>query len=272
MTHLILVHNGDYSNFYSKLYSLFHTPDFLNSPFAGNSLIQLDLCLSSSKVTDNICASFIKILCSHTLRAPSHTINGCLAIVHNVLIRHPPLQSMIGLRQTASLDSDQQQPDPFNPIEMNPEKTNARESSLWEISTLTSHFLPSISKLALTFSMLKSDLSIWDIRKYVTLSHKEFFVTNLLEYRKTKELPFEYLQSESYLSLPPQLTQYVPSGRLWKSGSTILDNGTVSVIPSISKLKRESSSSMSDHPNADSHEQSLEKRISIVCSPYEPLF
>jgi U3 small nucleolar RNA-associated protein 19 len=38
--------------------------------------------------------------------------------------------------------------DPFDPEETDPLKTNALESSLWELETVQSHYHPNISKLA----------------------------------------------------------------------------------------------------------------------------
>jgi U3 small nucleolar RNA-associated protein 19 len=49
-------------------------------------------------------------------------------------------------------DSSDEYTDPFNNLEKDPLKTNAIDSSLWEMETLQSHYHPNVATLAKIFS------------------------------------------------------------------------------------------------------------------------
>ena len=79
----------------------------------------------------NLVASFAKRLARLALWIPQH--DQCLIITffHNLIIRHPTMQGMVDRPQTGSPSSSLE--DTYLPDERDPNKSNAIESSLWEI-------------------------------------------------------------------------------------------------------------------------------------------
>lgn len=133
-------HNLDYPEFYRKLYALF-TPSLFHSRYLARFLRLSDLFLSSTYhpfllvVADKrylpaaLVASFIKRLSRLSLSAPPQGIVAIIPMVYNLLKRHPSCMQIIH-RPDALPGS----PDPFNPEELDPLRTGALESSLWELA------------------------------------------------------------------------------------------------------------------------------------------
>ena len=78
----------------------------------------------------NLVASFAKRLARLALWIPQHDQCLIITFIHNLIIRHPTMQVMIDRPQTGSTSSHD---DTYLPDELDPNKTNAIESSLWEI-------------------------------------------------------------------------------------------------------------------------------------------
>lgn len=153
---LMMKCNLEYPSFYKKLYSLLE-PDILLSKYRSRLLFWTDLFLTSTHISSHIVASFIKRLSRLTLTASPDTILILIPFIGNLFIRHPNLVSMIRSNSSESMDCD-----PFNNKEADPEKTNAIESSLWEIKTLQNHWFPEVSRMA---SFINKDLPKreWDL-------------------------------------------------------------------------------------------------------------
>lgn len=78
----------------------------------------------------NLIASFAKRLARLSLLVPQH--DQCLVItfIYNLIIRHPTIRVMIDRKQSSSISI---KADVYLAEELDPNKTNAIESSLWEI-------------------------------------------------------------------------------------------------------------------------------------------
>ncbi|EPQ30749.1 uncharacterized protein PFL1_01650 [Pseudozyma flocculosa PF-1] len=133
---LVTRHNLDYPQFYQRLYALLDA-SVLHMRYRSRFLRLLDVFLSSTHLSAALVASFAKRLSRLSLRAPPAAIASVLPFVWNLLKRHPRCLGMIH----KEWDNDRLNigpagvADPFDPDETDPLKTNAIESSLWELAT-----------------------------------------------------------------------------------------------------------------------------------------
>ncbi|KAF8609790.1 CBF-domain-containing protein, partial [Ceratobasidium sp. AG-I] len=143
---LIKDYNLDFPDFYTRLYA-FLTRDVMHLKYRARFFRLTDIFLSSTHLPVTILASFIKRLSRLSLSAPPAAIVMIIPFVYNILKRHPALMVMIH-----RVDEDSPEIDPFNETELSPLRTNALESSLWELVSHRDHYLSSVSTLAKIFS------------------------------------------------------------------------------------------------------------------------
>ncbi|KAI9756170.1 MAG: hypothetical protein M4579_003983 [Chaenotheca gracillima] len=149
--YLIQEKNLDYPLFYQKLYSLLDAST-LHSRHRSRFFRLMDTFLSSTHLPAAMVASFIKRLSRLTLHAPPAGIVTVIPWVYNLLKKHPTCTFMIhrdieSEEQLEKLDEEGMH-DPFDVAEMDPMRTNAIDSSLWELVMLQSHFHPNVATLA----------------------------------------------------------------------------------------------------------------------------
>jgi U3 small nucleolar RNA-associated protein 19 len=128
----------------------------------------MDSSLKSSHLPAYLAAAFAKKLARLSLSAPPA---GCLlviAMVHNLLRRHPAINCLVH-RDTRNTNTSGRETntikvvdgrlgrDPFLASEPDTAKCNALESSLWEIETLRSHYCPAVSRFVVS---LETDLTV----------------------------------------------------------------------------------------------------------------
>ncbi|KTW31440.1 hypothetical protein T552_00082 [Pneumocystis carinii B80] len=140
--YLIQNHNLDYPNFYTKLYTLFDE-NLFHIRYRGRFIKLVDLFLSSTHLPAIIVASFIKKMSRLSLSANPGGIIMIIPLVYNFLKRHPTCMVLIHRTSVNSIFND-----PFLDQELDPSKTRALDSSLWELYTLVDHYYPSVSTLA----------------------------------------------------------------------------------------------------------------------------
>ncbi|KAG5359745.1 hypothetical protein CJU90_5585 [Yarrowia sp. C11] len=133
--------NLEYPDFYTKLYALLDE-QVLYASYRSRFFRLLDVFLSSSHLAGAIVASFVKRCSRLALTAPPAAVVTVYPFVYNQLKRHPACMTLL------QRHVDGEYEDPFDPEETDPLKTNALESSLWELETVQSHYHPNISKLA----------------------------------------------------------------------------------------------------------------------------
>lgn len=138
-------YNLEYNDFYTKLYSLI-TTNLLYSRYRSRFFRLLDLFLSSTHLSGNLLASFIKKFSRLSLEANSPSIVIIIPFIYNLMKRHPTCMIMLHNNE----DYDEYN-DVYNFEEKDPMKTGAMKSSLWELETLMSHYHPNISTLARIF-------------------------------------------------------------------------------------------------------------------------
>ena len=78
----------------------------------------------------NLVASFAKRLARLALLVPQHDQRLIITFISNLVIRHPSIRVMVDRPETQPSSPTE---DPYSAEERDPNKTNAIESSLWEI-------------------------------------------------------------------------------------------------------------------------------------------
>ena len=144
--YLIQHKNLDYPQFYLKLYSLLDA-NILHSKHRSRFFRLLDKFLASTHLPAALVASFIKRLSRLTLHAPPSSIVVVVPWIYNLLKSHPYCTFMIHRNGDVEQDEDGWG-DPFRMDEPDPMRTDALESSLWEIQTLQSHYHPNVATIA----------------------------------------------------------------------------------------------------------------------------
>lgn len=141
--YLIQEKNLDYPQFYHKLYSLLDA-DLLHSKHRSRFFRLLNTFLCSTHLPAALVASFIKRLSRLALNAPPSAIVVIVPFIYNFFKSHPTCTFMMH-RASGKQGGEE---DPFDPAEPDPTRTNALESSIWEIDTLQSHYHPNVAAIA----------------------------------------------------------------------------------------------------------------------------
>lgn len=144
---LIVHHNLDYPDFYTRLYALLDA-SVLHTRYRSRFMRMLDTFLSSMLLPVAIVASFAKRLSRLSLRATPAALVEIIPFIWNMLKHHPSCMQMIhrdwdGDHLALGPSGVQ---DPFDSHEPNPLFTHALESSLWEISTFGAYHLSQSSQ------------------------------------------------------------------------------------------------------------------------------
>ncbi|XP_050363992.1 protein NUCLEOLAR COMPLEX ASSOCIATED 4 isoform X2 [Argentina anserina] len=144
----------------------------------------LDSCLKSPLLPAYLAAAFAKKLSRLSLSVPPSGALVIIALIHNLLQRHPSInclvnrvqqgdqetvkvdpeaevstQEGVGANVTDSTDQSLWKPviDPFDNEQSDPKKSNAMRSSLWEIDTLRHHYCPHVARFVVS---LENDLTV----------------------------------------------------------------------------------------------------------------
>lgn len=168
---LIREKNLDYPAFYLKLYSLLDA-DLLHSKHRSRFFRLLNTFLASSHLPASLVASFIKRLARLALHAPPTAIVAIVPWMYNLFKNHPTttflMHHAIHDQEFKNDVETQGMDDPFDPQEPDPTRTDAIESSLWEIVTLQSHYHPNVAAIARIISeqFTKQAYSLEDFLDY----------------------------------------------------------------------------------------------------------
>ncbi|XP_050363990.1 protein NUCLEOLAR COMPLEX ASSOCIATED 4 isoform X1 [Argentina anserina] len=173
----------EYPNFYEKLYALL-IPSIFMAKHRSKFFQLLDSCLKSPLLPAYLAAAFAKKLSRLSLSVPPSGALVIIALIHNLLQRHPSInclvnrvqqgdqetvkvdpeaevstQEGVGANVTDSTDQSLWKPviDPFDNEQSDPKKSNAMRSSLWEIDTLRHHYCPHVARFVVS---LENDLTV----------------------------------------------------------------------------------------------------------------
>lgn len=213
---LMTQHGLEYPNFYEKLYALL-APSIFMAKHRAKFFQLLDSCLKSPLLPAYLAAAFAKKLSRLSLSVPPSGALVIIALIHNLLRRHPSINCLVhqedgdpndnskaGDRVSKADDSasctdiSHKRPgiDHFNNEESNPIKSNAMRSSLWEIDTLRHHYCPPVSRFVLS---LENDLTVrsktteMDIRDFSSGSYATIFGDEIR--RRVKQVPLAFYKA-----------------------------------------------------------------------------
>ncbi|KAF2302596.1 hypothetical protein GH714_038972 [Hevea brasiliensis] len=191
----------------------------------------LDTCLKSTLLPAYLAAAFTKKLSRLSLSVPPSGAVVIIALIHNLLRRHPSINCLVHREndnENAADNSDVKGEnarnandsrtgsgtsaenlcvDHFNNEESNPAKSNALKSSLWEIDTLRHHYCPPVSRFV---DSLKNDLTIRDkttevnIKDFSSSSYSTIFGEELR--RRVKQVPLAFYKATPSLLFSDDFT------------------------------------------------------------------
>ncbi|CAL5430645.1 unnamed protein product [Camellia sinensis] len=180
---LMTQHGLEYPNFYEKLFALL-VPSIFMAKHRAKFFELLDSCLKSPLLPAYLAAAFAKKLSRLSLSVPPSGALVIIALIHNLLRRHPSINCLVHrengdgtsrdnsrvedgetedsctkpeISTEPEISSKKSGIDHFNNEESNPVKTDAMRSSLWEIDTLRHHYCPPVSRFVLS---LENDLTV----------------------------------------------------------------------------------------------------------------
>ncbi|KAI5480438.1 ribosome biogenesis protein NOC4 [Pseudohyphozyma bogoriensis] len=188
---LISKHNLDYPDFFTKLYALLDR-HVLHVRYRARFFRLLETFMSSSHLPATLVAAFIKRMSRLSLSAPPAGIVTVIPFVYNLLKMHPSCMPLIHrpAKEEDEDEAEQQQrlieTDPFDPLAIDPLKSHALESSLWELATLRSHYLSSVSGLAKIFNEVMSKQN-YAMEDFLDHSYSTMFESEMT--RKIKNAP-----------------------------------------------------------------------------------
>lgn len=216
---LMTQHGIEYPNFYNKLYALLE-PTIFMAKHRGKFFQLLDSCLKSSLLPAYLAAAFCKKLSRLALRVPPAGALVTVALVHNLLQRHPSINCLIHWEggigtgrgnsgeenenmENAEKCNDVQELfdrkggfDHFKNEESDPKDTYAMRSSLWEIDSLRCHYCPPVSRFVLS---LENDLAVRAraleiaVKDFSSGSYATIFNNEIR--RRVKQVPLAFYKS-----------------------------------------------------------------------------
>jgi U3 small nucleolar RNA-associated protein 19 len=181
---MIKDHNLNYPNIFAKLYSMFE-PEIFHTKYKARLFYLSDWFLSSTHLPENLVAAFVKRLARLALIAPSEDVIIICMFIGNLIFRHPGLKCLLNHPTGGSASTD-----PYIMEERDPIKSNAINSSLWEIQTLQQHALPNVATAA---RFINSPLPTveWDLGQVLDSTGDDIFDKELKKHSKFIALAFD---------------------------------------------------------------------------------
>ena len=159
---LITQYDLEYPNFYKQLYKLV-TARVMHVKYRSRFFDLLNRCLVRNEMLPaHVVAAFIKRLTRCALSSPPPAILFILALVSNLIRKHPECSCLIHRNNTnkKKVPSDDggggggdettkfEFEDGYDAEQDDPVKSNALQSSLWELAVLERHYYPAVATLA----------------------------------------------------------------------------------------------------------------------------
>ncbi|XP_017086377.1 nucleolar complex protein 4 homolog B [Drosophila eugracilis] len=184
--------NITYPDVYEKLYNMFYPRMFFNK-YKARLFYLADIFLTSTHLPENLVAAFVKRLARLALQSPTEDAVIMIRFVCNLLLRHTGLQKLIRGSNAADEISD-----PYNETETDPVKSDAINSSLWEITLLQKHVVPEVANAA---RFINSSLPIMEFDLAPLLDRKECNIFDDELQSKAKQFALNY-ERPANLALP----------------------------------------------------------------------
>ncbi|KAI4375450.1 hypothetical protein MLD38_013316 [Melastoma candidum] len=213
---LMTEHGLEYPDFYRKLYALLQ-PSIFIAKHRAKFFELLDSCLKSPLLPAYLAAAFTKKLSRLALSVPPPGALIIIALIHNLLRRHPSINCLVH-REDGGIDfkdhskadeifgngnvssspdcSERFGFDHFQADEVNPIKASAMKSSLWEIDALRHHYCPPVSRFVLS---LENDLTVRaktteiNVKDFSSGSYGTIFGNEMR--RRVKQVPLAFYKA-----------------------------------------------------------------------------
>lgn len=170
---LMMDHGLEYPNFYTSLYQLIE-PSIFYAKFRTRFLQLLTKCLYSNPILPAyVVAAFMKRLCQCALSAPPAGCLYIIALVSNLLRKHPECACLI--HRGKGDGSSEKLQDPFDCKAQDPVESRAIESSLWELVVLEKHYYHAVATMAKVCGTEGEDTLLYDMDEFVQHSYKSLF-------------------------------------------------------------------------------------------------
>lgn len=271
---LVTQHGLEYPNFYEKLYALLE-PSIFMAKHRAKFFQLLDSCLKSPLLPAYLAAAFCKKLSRLSLTVPPSGALVIVALIHNLLRRHPSINCLVhqedgnettkditGAESGADDDSTEDSSpsrdmssvkpgiDPFDDKQTDPLKSNAMRSSLWEVDTLRHHYCPPVSRFVLS---LENDLTVRAkttevaVKDFSSGSYATIFGDEIR--RRVKQVPLAFYTATPTMLFPESDFLGWTFKLKDKDSTTVLDNTSKENGHISAKRSRGESSLFSREPN-----------------------
>mmetsp|Transcript_25900 Transcript_25900/g.56769 ORF Transcript_25900/g.56769 Transcript_25900/m.56769 type:complete len:622 (+) Transcript_25900:159-2024(+) len=158
---LITKYGLEYENFYTQLYKLV-SPRVMYSKYRARFYSLVTKCLVlNAMLPAHLIAAFIKRLCRCALSGPPSSALFVLALVSNLLKKHPECNCLVQRRSSkgeeGSTSTELLLEDCFVADADDPVECRALQSSLWELAVLERHYYPAVATLAKSIGRAEED-------------------------------------------------------------------------------------------------------------------
>jgi len=158
----------EYPKFYPSLYNLIESKIFY-AKYRSRFFKLLVKCLTGNQMLPAyIVAAFCKRLCRCAVNAPPSGALFVLALVSNLLRKHPECACLVH-RKGGKID------DPYDPDNEEPAKSRAIDSCLWELNALEKHYHPAVASMAKGCGMEDSNTLYHDLDGFLVHTYKSLF-------------------------------------------------------------------------------------------------
>ena len=186
--------NSDFPDFYKQLYALVD-PDVISSKYRDEFFFLTNQFMQSAFIPASTVASFVKKLARISLTAPPGALLVLMPFCYNVMAFHKPTRVLLTY---ARKDKAPKQPwvDPFDENEVDPAKTHAIDSCLWEFRVHSTHVVPAVANMAAMFQNQDFSQPLFGIDEFAGATYQSLFETELT--RKVKKgVALEYRANDT---------------------------------------------------------------------------
>ncbi|KAI2510438.1 CBF/Mak21 family [Fragilaria crotonensis] len=197
---LMMDHGLEYPLFYGSLYRLIQ-PSLFYVKYRIRFFELLIKCLTKNEMLPaHVVAAFIKRLARAALQAPPSGCLFALALISNLLRKHPECACLIHRSLSRNDtnnnndddDKDNEWKDAYDAATDDPTQSHALESSLWECQVLSKHYLPAVATMAQSIGQEEGPLH--DMSDFLSHTYKSLFdqERKRLDAKKQKKVPLAF--------------------------------------------------------------------------------
>eukprot|EP00980_Cylindrotheca_fusiformis_P017575 scaffold5517_cov135-Cylindrotheca_fusiformis.AAC.5 len=203
---LITEHGLEYPDFYSQLYALI-SPRVMYAKYRERFFSLLGKCLLRNEMLPaHLVAAFVKRLCRCSLSAPPSGALFVLALVSNLLRKHPECGSLIHRGEGNEIE------DMFSATQNDPTISESLRTSLWELMALERHYHPAVCTIARSIGSIQELKSpLHDMDMFSGYTYKSLF--DMERKKKTATTALTFKTPSSLFTDDDSFSNILASGR-----------------------------------------------------------